>query len=101
MTDGWLVRVEVEAGKGEATPLVFVVAVHDHRDAMEVAQTSQDVAAERAKPRTVDQPWPIRTVELIAPVDSRTLDRLGLAVGGVWNVYKPPLTERIQFAVRP
>jgi hypothetical protein len=101
MSAGWLVRVEVEAGRGEVAPFVFIVAVQDHRDAQEAARVSPDVAAQVAKPRTISEPWPISKVELLAPVDARTVERLGMSPGDIWNVHKPPLTDRIQFAVRP
>lgn len=100
MAEGWLVRVEVEAGKGEITPLVFVVAVADHRDALEAARASSDVTTERARPRAIDEPWPISKVELLAPVDGRTVGQLGIGPGGLWNLYKPSLTDRIHFAER-
>ena len=98
---GWLVRVEVEAGRGEFAPFVFVVAVQDHRDAQEAARASPDVAAQVARHRTTGEPWPIANIELLAPVDVRTVERLGMSPGDVWNVHKPPLTDRIQFAARP
>jgi len=82
-------------------PLVFIVAVADHGDAFKAAAASPDVTTERARPRTIDEPWPISKVELLAPVDARTIGRLGIAAGGVWNIYNPPLTDRIQFAARP
>jgi hypothetical protein len=62
---------------------------------------SSDVAAQVAKPRTISEPWPISKVELLAPVDVRTVERLGMGPGDIWNVYKPKFTDRIQFAVRP
>lgn len=100
MADGWLVRVGVEAGRGEITPLVFAVAVDDFQAAVEAARQSPDVAQEQMRPRTLAEPWPISSANIIAPIDARTLEKLGLQEGELWNVYRPEMTERIQFAAR-
>jgi len=92
---GWLVRVEVEAGRGEITPIVFAVAYDDHQEAMLAVRSAPDVARECSRPRVGGEPWPIRGVELVAPVDARTVKQLGLERGELWNVYDPPLTDRI------
>lgn len=94
-------RVEVEAGRGEITPLVFAVAVEDHRDAIAAARKSLDVEEERGRPRTLSEPWPIFKAEIVAPIDERTIAKLGLRPGELWNVYRPSMTERIQFASKP
>lgn len=94
--DGWLVRVEVEAGKGEVTPLLFVVAAHDHAEAKSIAERAPDVEVEQRKPRVGNQGWPISKVELVSPVDERTISQLRLGRGEVWNVHRPPPTDRIQ-----
>lgn len=98
--DGWLVRVEVEAGKGEVTPLVFVVAAHDHAEAISIAGQASDVQVERQKPRVGNEVWPISKVELVGPVDERTIAQLRLARGEVWNVHRPPPADRIQTTAR-
>jgi hypothetical protein len=93
--EGWLVRVEVDAGKGEITPIVLALALSDHRAAVEAACNSPDVARLQGRPRTGGQAWPISKVDLIAPIDARTIAQLGLRRGESWNVYDPPLTSRI------
>jgi hypothetical protein len=90
------VRVEVEAGRGEITPLYFAVAVADFQAAIEVARRSPDVEEERARPRTVADPWAILSANLVCPLDARTIGKLGLQPGELWNVNRPPLTDRIR-----
>jgi hypothetical protein len=101
MADGWLVRIEVEAGRGEITPLVFAVAIGDHRDAIEAARQSPDVAEEQGRPRTLAEPWPVLSASIIAPIDAKTVEKLRLRPGELWNVYRPKITDRIQFASKP
>lgn len=101
MADGWLVRVEVEAGRGEITPLVFAVAINDFQAAIEAARQSPDVAQEQARPRTLAEPWPIVSANIVAAIDLRTLEKLNLQRGELWNVYRPETTDRIQFATKP
>lgn len=95
MAGGWLVRVEVEAGRGEITPLVFAVAIDDFQDAIAVARQSPDVAREQALPRTLPEPWPIFSANIVAPIDTRTLEKLGLQSGELWNFYRPKMADRI------
>lgn len=101
MADGWLVRVEIEAGRGEMTPLVFAVAIGDHQEAIEAARQSPDVAQEQARPRTLAEPWPIFSANIVAPIDARTVEKLNLQPGELWNVYRPEMTDRIRFATKP
>ena len=96
--DGWLVLVEVEAGRGEITPINLIVAIHDHQEAMDAARASADVGRECARPRVGGQPWPISKVELRAPVDVKTIAKLGLGRGEIWNIHNPEMTDRISFA---
>jgi hypothetical protein len=100
MAGGWLVQFEIEAGRGEVTPLVFAVAIEDFQTAIEAARQSPDVAQEQARPRTLAEPWPIFSANMVAPVDTRTLAKLGLQEGELWSVYRPPMTDRIQFAAK-
>jgi len=98
MADGWLVRVEIEAGRGEITPLVFAVALKDFQEAIGAAQGAPDVEEERSRPRTLSEPWPILNANIVSPLDARTIAKLGLEHGQVWNVFRPPPTERIAFS---
>ena len=84
MAAGWLVEVEVEAGRGELEPLLYAVALNDHRDAMTAAQNAPEVMA----PRILlgGRAPPVHRCVLIGPLRSETIQRLGLQFGNVWKL---------------
>ena len=96
MASGWLVRVEVDAGRGEVQPFVFAVAAEDFQQALELAKQAPEVVRPRAS--LGDRPPAIQRAELVHPVDARTIDKLELEPGELWNFDDPPLTDRSQFA---
>ncbi len=99
MAAGWMVKVEVEAGRGELEPLVFIVALDDFQEAIEAAKRAPEVT----QPRSVlgNQAPSIYAANLVHPVDARTIRQLDLSLGQVWNVNDPPTAERIVFARKP
>lgn len=84
MAAGWIVLVEVEAGRGELEPLFYAVALSDHRDAMAAAQRAPEVV----DPRIVlgGKAPPIHRCVLIALLRSETVERLGLQSGNLWKL---------------
>jgi hypothetical protein len=97
--EGWLVRVEVQAGKGELAPYTYVVAIEDYQAATEAARNAPEITLPRAN--LGNRPPLVERAYILNPVDARTLTQLGLAAGGVWNLHNPPMTDRISFAVKP
>ncbi|TWT09977.1 hypothetical protein [Reyranella sp. CPCC 100927] len=84
MAAGWVILIELEAGRGELEPLLFAVAVEDHREAMAAARQAPDVVQPRA---ALQHRAPtIHDVRLVGSLSRRTIDRLGLAVGDVWRL---------------
>jgi len=88
MAGGWLVRVEIEAGRGELQPFVFVVAEPDFRRAIDAARNAPDVTRPRAALN--NRPPVVAGAALIHPVDAGTVAKLGLAPGQLWNVDGAP-----------
>ena len=84
MASGWLVCVEVEVGRGELEPLVFVVAEADNQKAVELAKLAPEVTGSRLA--LGNKPPQIYEISFVHPVDERTIAKLGLAPGEIWNV---------------
>ena len=86
MASGWLVCVEIEAGRGELEPLVLIVAEADGQKAIALAKLAPEVA----RPRFVlgDNSPQVHKISFVHPVDGRTIAKLGLAPGAIWNVDK-------------